>query len=139
MSKAAIAAVAVVSADQYDLNAVGHDPSIGSPGLAGYFSVTTAAAGTAIATSYTLEVIQSTVSAMTAPDVLATRSVAGTACTVNAQFGVPLAQGVITKRFLALRVTAVGGTAPTLAISGYLVPRDIIPVNKFFTKVYTTI
>lgn len=139
MVKQAITTGATLSTDVYDLVATnGMDPSIGRM-YAALFVPTVAAAGTVVATSYTLEVLQSTVSAMTSPDVIATGSYAGTSFTLDAMFQVVIPQGSISKEFIAFRVTAVGGTAPTVTLSAYLVPVDEIPVNKFFKKVYTTI
>lgn len=139
MVKQAITTGATLSTDVYDLVATnGMDPSIGRQ-FSALFVPTVAAAGSVVATSYTLEVLQSTVSAMTSPDIIATRSVAGTAMTVDSAFEVPIPQGSISKEFIAFRVTAVGGTSPTVTLSAYLVPSDEIPVNKFFKKVYTTI
>lgn len=127
-----------VSTDTYDLNAVGHDPSIGRD-LCGLFAITTTAAGTVTATSYDLQVIQSAAANLSSPTVLATRNILGSAAVVNQQFAVPIPQGSITQRYLGLQVVTNGGTAPTVSMSNYIVPQDEVPVNKFFAKVYTTI
>jgi hypothetical protein len=137
-TKQAFTTGTAVSTDTYDLNAIGTDPSVGRL-LAGLFSVTTAAGGTVVATSYKLDVIQSAAANLSSPDVIATGTVLGSACTIDKQFIVPIPQGSITKRYLGLQVTTTGGTAPTVSLSGYIVPQDEIPVNKFFSKVYTTI
>lgn len=137
-TKQAFTTGTAVSTDTYDLNSTTSDPSIGRL-LAGLFAVTTAAGGTVVATSYKLDVIQSTAANLSSPDVIATATVTGASCTIDKQFVVPIPQGSITKRYLGLQVTTTGGTAPTVSLSGYIVPQDEIPVNKFFSKVYTTI
>ncbi len=135
MVKQAVAAAAVVSADVYDLVKPTTDPSIGRM-LAALFVPTVAAAGGA---TYTLEVIQSAASGMTSPDVIATRVVTAAELALDALVSLPIPQGSISKRYIAFRVTPVGGTTPTVTLSAYLVPLDEIPVNKQFAKVYTTI
>ena len=137
-TKQAFTTGTAVSTDTYDLNAIGHDPSIGRT-LSGLFAVTTAAGGGVIATSYTLQVIQSAAANLGTPDVIATRTVLGSECTIDKQFGVPIPQGSISKRYLGLQVVTTGGTAPTVSMSNYIVPQSEIPFNKFFTKVYETI
>lgn len=131
--------VDAVSTHTYDLNAVGHDPSLGRP-LTGLVAVTTTAAGTVTATSYGLQVIQSANADLSAADVIATRTVTGAECIVDTQFEIPIPHGVITKRYLGFNYDVTGGTAPTVSFSSYIVPFDEVPnKHRAFTKVYETI
>jgi hypothetical protein len=141
MSKAAIAAVAVVSADTFDIGAVNVDPSIGEL-MAGKFVVTTGAAGAPIATSYLFEVITSAAANLSSPTVIASSGAVLTASArlaVDREVIVPIPQGSITQRYLGFRVTATGGTTPTMSVSAYYVPLKEIPAYKPFPKAYTTI
>ncbi len=130
--------VDAVSTHTYDLNAVGYDPSMGRA-LTGLVAVTTAAAGTVVATSYGLQVIQSAAADLSSPDVIASRTVTGASCTVDTMFEIPIPHGSITKRYIGFNYDVTGGTAPTVSFSSYIVPFDEVPKSKAFTKVYTTI
>ena len=140
MSKAAITTAAVVSADTFDLGAVGTDPSIGEL-MAGLFISTTAPAGTVAATSYLFEVITSAAANLGSPTVIASASVttASGNLAVDKRVIVPIPQGSITQRYLGFRVTPTGGTAPTFSVSAQYVPLKEIPAYKPFPKAYTTI
>lgn len=141
MSKAAITTAAVVSADTFDIGAVNSDVSIGEL-MAGKFVVTTAAAGTALATSYLFEVITSAAANLSSPTVVASSGAvltAGGRLAVDREVIVPIPQGSITQRYLGFRVTPTGGTAPTLSVSAHYVPLKDIPTYKPFPKAYTTI
>lgn len=136
-AKKAVTTAAVVS-DAYTVGAVGADPSIGDQ-LSGLFEVTTAAGGTAVATSYKLDVIQAADESFATSDVLSSVTYAGSLFTVNTKWEVPIPQGKVNKLYLGLQITPTGGTSPTLSVSGYIVPSREIPVNTNFTKAQTTI
>jgi hypothetical protein len=141
MSKAAITTAAVVSADTFDLGAVGTDPSIGEL-MAGLFTVTAAAGGSPAATSYLFEVITSASPVLTSPTVIASSGAvltAGGRLAVDQEVIVPIPQGSISQRYLGFRVTPTGGTSPTLSVSAHYVPLKEIPAYKPFPKAYTTI
>lgn len=135
MVKQTITTAAAVSTDVYDLGKEGADISIGEA-YSALFVPTTAATGGA---TYTLEVIQSSASGMSSPDVLATRAIAAGVLTVDTQFILSIPQGAISKRYLAFRVTPAGGTTPSVVLSAFLVPDKEIAVNKYFAKVYETL
>jgi hypothetical protein len=139
MVKQAFTTGATLSTDVYDLGKEGIDISIGEM-FSGLIVATTAPAGTVTATSYTLEVLQSSAANMSSPDVLVTKSVLPAALAVDRQVTLTIEQGSISKRYLSFRVTAVGGTAPTVTLSGFLVPtKEIAIKDKYFPKVYSTI
>lgn len=139
MVKQAFTTGATLSTDVYDLGKEGIDISIGEM-FSGLIVATTAPAGTVAATSYTLEVLQSSAANMGTPDVVATKSALAAELEVDKQVILPIAQGSISKRYLSFRVTAVGGTAPTVTLSGFLVPsKEIAVKDKYFPKVYNTI
>ena len=125
------AAASGTSTDVWDTGKVGgSDISIGEP-LSGLV------VPTLVTTPGTLKVdiIQSTTSAMAAPDIIATQTFTIGALDIDRQLEVVLAQGVISKQFLAFSFS---GTA-VINASAYLVPCDTIAVNKFFPKVYPSI
>jgi hypothetical protein len=83
----------------------------------------------------TVNIIQSTLSTMAAPDVIATKTFAIGALDVDKQLEVVMGQGVISKQYIAFSFS---GTA-VINASGFLVKSEDIAVNKFFPKVYASL
>lgn len=81
-----------------------------------------------------IELIQSTVTALTAPDVLNSVSVLAADCVPGKQIELIVPQGLSTKQHLGLRVTITGGTT-TATLDAYLVPLDEIALYKSFPKI----
>jgi hypothetical protein len=125
------AAATGLSTDVWDTGKVGgSDISIGEPLSGLVVPVTIGTAGT-----LTVDIIQSATSNMAAPDIIATHTFTLATSDIDKQLEVVLAQGVISKQFLAFSFS---GTA-VLTASAYLVPCDQVAVNKFFPKVYPSI
>lgn len=134
MSAQTVTAAPVLSTDVLDLIKEGADPSIGTM-LAGLVVPTLVTAATG---AFTVEVLQSSASNMAAPDVIATAIFPLAKIVVDEFLAVPIPQGSISKRYIALRVTP-AVALDSVAFSGYIVPEKEVPVNKFFAKVYETI
>lgn len=134
-----------VSTNAYDLGALPTgtangsrvDPSIGEP-MGIVIVVTVAADSTTGDETYAFEAIQSTVTALTSPDVLvrvpftAAQAAAG-ALAAGTVIVVPLPSGSITKEFIGLNYD-VGGTTPTITVSSWLAPLSEIQKQKFYTS-----
>lgn len=128
-SAQAFTGAATVSANSYQKASAAQDISIGRRmAILVYFSA--AGAGT----THTLDAIQSTVTALTSPDVLASVSVTTTALPDDKFVEVPIPAHKMTKQHLGLQHTATGGTT-TATISAWLVPQDEISSYKSFPKV----
>lgn len=137
-SKQALAGVtATVSTDVYDTGKVGgSDISIG--GKTGISVLVVPTTVTVATGGIKIEFIQSASDTMSSPDVLATRDIAAADLKVDSRLELPIPQGSISKRFVAIRYT--GGNAALAAnVSGYIVPTAEIPVWTPFPKVYNTI
>jgi hypothetical protein len=125
----AFTGAATVSAHSYQKQSAAQDLSIGRRmAILVYFIA--AGAGT----THTLDAIQSTVTALTSPDVLASVSIDTDDLPADKFVEVPIPQGVMTKAHLGLQHTATGGTT-TATLSAWLMPMDEIPKYKSFPKV----
>ena len=126
----AFTGAATVSTDSYAKQTAAQDLSIGCRmAIAVYF----AAAGAG--TTHTLEAIQADDAALSSNvESLATVTIPTTAVKLGEAVEVPIPQGVMTRKFLGLRHTAVGGTT-TATINAYLMPQSDIAKYKSFPKV----
>ncbi len=127
-ASAALTASAV-STNSYDLGAVAvastpaPDPSIGQS-LAAVVNVEVAADSTTGNETYEFDWIQSTVTALTTPDVLvqfpftAAQAAAG-ALALGTILVLPLPPGSVTKRHIGLQYVG-GGTTPTITVSAHV-------------------
>lgn len=137
-SKQALAGVTpTLSTDVYDTGkAGGSDISIG--GKTGISVLVVPTTVTTPTGGVTVEFIQSAAENMSSPDVLATRVFAAADMVVDKRLELPIPQGSISKRYVAIRYT--GGNAALAAnVSGYIVPTAEIPAWKPFPKAYNTI
>lgn len=85
-------------------------------------------------TTHTLDAIQSTVTALTAPDILSTVVITTAALPADKFVEVPIPAHKMTKLHLGMQHAAAGGTT-TATISAWLVPQDEISKYKSFVKV----
>lgn len=145
LSSAQAITVDAVSTNAYDLGAVptgtangaAPDPSIGEP-MGIVVAVTVAADSTTADETYAFEAIQSTVTALTSPDVLvrvpftAAQAAAG-ALAAGTIVVIPLPSGSVTKRFIGLNYD-VGGTTPTITCSAWVAPLSMIQKQRFYTS-----
>lgn len=121
---------ATVSTNSYQKQTAAQDISIGRR-MALLVLITTAAGA---GSTQTFEVIQATDAALTAGiDSLASVAMLAAALTVGVAVEIPIPQGVLTKQYIGLRVTGVGGVT-TVSADCYLVPQDEIPKYKSFPK-----
>jgi hypothetical protein len=145
LSSAQAVTVDAVSTNAYDLgaafsggsaNGAAIDPSVGEP-MGIVVVVTVAAKVSATDETYAFEAIQSTVTALTAPDVLTrvqfTNALAATNLTAGAVIVIPLSPGLITKRFIGLNYDT-GGTGPTITCTSWIAPLSMIQKQKFYTS-----
>lgn len=118
-----------VSTDVYDKVGLTQDPTIGEEIVGLVVPTTITTPGTLL-----VEMIQSTTSAMAAPDVVASRSFLAADLTIDKFLTIPFPQGSVSKQYLAFRFS---GTA-VLNVNAHIVCSDEVPVNKFFPKIPTT-
>ena len=86
--------------------------------------------------THVFEIIQSTVSAMTSPDIIASVTMLAAALPVGKFVFLPLPPGFPTKEFIALRNTATGGTT-TITVSAELTAQSMADKIQTYAKGYT--
>lgn len=132
-----------VSTNAYDLgpaavtNGPISDPSRGEP-LGVIVAVTVAAKVSGGTETYQLDVIQSTVTALTAPDILASYPFTNALAALNLQAGdilfLSLPYGVITKEFIGIQES--GTNTPTITLTAFIGTRsDIQGFFPYATKI----
>jgi hypothetical protein len=139
-SAQAITTGTTVSTNSYELGVIGMDPSIGRK-MGICVMPTEDAAGTAVATSYEFQAIESASSNLSSPTVIGSSgTIAGSAMLAGRDpIEIPIRAGSVTKKYIGYQVVVVGGTAPTCAFDAYYVPVDEIPHNKHFPKAVDTL
>ncbi len=118
------------STNSYQKQSASQNLSIGRR-MAVLLIVTTAAGA---GSTHVFDSIQSTVTALSAPDILGTITVLAAALTVGAVFELPFPQGTaMNKLHIGYQNTSTGGTT-TVSMDAYLVPQDEIPQYQSFPK-----
>jgi hypothetical protein len=90
--------------------------------------------------TYTFEFIQSTVTALTSPDVLAsglfTNAQAATDLVAGKKVILLMPPGRITKRHIGLRAT-LAGTTPGITYTAYIAGADMAEIHKYYADAVT--
>jgi hypothetical protein len=122
-----------VSTNAYDMGVDTRDVGIGEP-LSAVITVDVAADATTGDETYRFDLIQSTVTALTSPDLLASHIVTAAQATAGALAAgtivvIPVPMGRITKRYLGLQFDG-GGTSPTITVTAWITLTSMVSVPK---------
>lgn len=128
---------ATVSTNNYDCGATTPKREIGSGAPIGVGVTVDVAAGAG--STVLLEIIQSTVAAMTSPDVIGSFTDVAANFPVGRELFIALPAGYPTKQFIALRETSTGGTT-TITLTAELTLASMLSMTppKAYAKNYVT-
>jgi hypothetical protein len=123
------------SSNTYDSGAAGNEIATGEP-LTLCIQVDVAADGTTTDETYEFQVIQSTVAALTSPDILVQRSITYANLSVGSLHYLPIPPGAKTKRYLGAYFNG-GGTTPTITVTAWFAPMSMIQRNAVYADALT--
>ena len=124
-----------VTADAASTNTVdeaiaGNDVTVGEP-LCIVFQVDVAADFTTGDEVYEFQAIQSANANLSSPDILSQRSILAADLTAGSLHYLPIPPGSKTKRYLGAFYN-VGGTTPTITVTAFIQPMNMIQVEKVY-------
>lgn len=123
------------STNSYDSGAAGNDISIGEP-LALVITVDVAADFTTADETYEFQVIQSANANLSSPDILIARTVLAATLVAGARVVIPIPPGSKTKRYLGGYFNG-GGTTPTITVTAFIQPMNMLDIQKYYPNGYT--
>jgi hypothetical protein len=128
LSEAQALAATAYSTNTYDSGAALNDISIGEP-LALFVKVDVAADFTTTDETYEIQLVQSANANLSSHDVLVSKVVLAADLALGDQVVLPLPPGSKSKQYLGARFV-LGGTSPSVTLSAYLQPQNMIQNYK---------
>lgn len=131
LSDAQAVSADAASTNTFDSGSAGNDVSVGENPLVLVIQVDVAADFTTTDETYEFQIIQSAAANLGSPDILAQRTIAASALTAGSLHYLQLPPGSKTKRYLGAYYN-VGGTSPSVTVTAFFQPSDMIQVNKVY-------
>lgn len=126
-----------VSTNAIDLGSASPVSEIGSgEPMVAMIKVDVAADFTTTDETYEFQIIQSANANLSSADVLSKRAVVATLLKLNSLHFVGIPPGMITKRYLGLNYV-LAGTTPSITVTAYIMPQNMVDTYKSYAKGYT--
>jgi hypothetical protein len=129
----AFTGAATVSTNVIDYGNVSPNRRVGDGEPIGVGVIVTVAAGAG--STHTMEVIQSTASNMSSPDIIASMTILAAVLVAGYKFFLPIPPGFPTKEFVAFRNTSTGGTT-TVTLSAWATLQSAFQKDQVYAKGY---